>query len=127
MEWKSVCIDSIWQKRAEMVCFWWSIGRSYLLSQTDTKRRPDIAYHGPKDIELDLENFSSEVSVWTQDDLLDLFGCKTFVSTSWDNRVALQFMSGKDLLMKIVLNHKNYSGPVFGADMSWISKFLPES
>ncbi|CAF2860036.1 unnamed protein product [Rotaria sp. Silwood2] len=99
----------------------------YILSQTDDEFQPEIVYHGLKDIEIDPETFNNEVSIGTQGNPCSRFGYGTFVSTSWNPRVALGFMSGKGLLLKIFLNHDNYYGPVFGADVSWISKFSTES
>jgi hypothetical protein len=98
-----------------------------ILSQADDQCRPDIVYHGLKDIEIDPKKFNNEVTMMTQGSPHDRFGYGTFVSTSWNEHVALGFMSGQGLLLKIILNHNEYYRRVFGADVSWISKFPLES
>ncbi|CAM4850863.1 unnamed protein product, partial [Rotaria magnacalcarata] len=102
------------------------------LNECDSNYRPSTVYHGLRNIEIDPKTFNNYGRASILEEYYhgghEHFKYGTFISTSWDKRVALSFMGNKGSLLKIDLTDtaKGFSG-LIGADVSWISKFPIES
>ena len=105
------------------------------LDRFDITCKPHFTYHGLHDVNVDPQTFdvkyqSNDSTLLTKRPVSDAFMYGTFVSTSTDKEVALEFMKSdhnkhNGCLMEIGL-HKIGRFEIMrciGADVSWISKF----
>ncbi|CAF1489424.1 unnamed protein product [Adineta ricciae] len=98
----------------------------WVLDQHDKRPRPKVVYHGLCGIEVDPLVFNNHNATKRNSATTGpVFRYGTFISTSWNKEVALEFMNKKGSLLEISLEEEHMDALV-GADVSWISKYQTE-